>query len=121
MWIWFNNDASSKYNLIRLVVTPGEQIPGQDYNQTSLRPGVFPGGNQNSVDWGMGVWNVMNYANSTNYKSLIGRTNDPRDWVSAVVATYASTNPITSMTFSFTDGRYWKQDSTMTLYGIKAA
>jgi hypothetical protein len=121
MWIWFNNDATASYQLIRLVVTPGEQIAGRDFNQSSLRPGVFPGGNQNAIDYGMGYWNILNYTNNTTQKSLIGRTNDPRDWVAACVCTYSKTDPITSMTLSFTDGRYWLIGSTATLYGIKAA
>jgi hypothetical protein len=64
--------------------------------------------------------NVMNYSNSTTYKTFLFRANVPDNIVEQHVGTWRSTAPITSIRLT-TNGGGISAGSTATIYGIKAA
>jgi hypothetical protein len=64
--------------------------------------------------------NIMNYSNSTTYKTFLSRANSANDWMEQHVALWRSTAAITSLIIS-TNGGSVAPGSTATLYGIKAA
>lgn len=71
------------------------------------------------------IFNVMNYANTTTYKTVIGRVNRATTGSypgsAAWVNLWRSTNAITSISIFPTDNSNIIQGSTFTLYGIAAA
>ena len=63
----------------------------------------------------------MNYANTTTYKSIIGRANRADSGVDAAVALWRSTAAITRIDIKLKNGGSFTAGSTFTLYGIAAA
>jgi len=72
------------------------------------------------------IINIMNYANTTTYKTSLWRMNNATNtttptFVGAGVGLWRSTAAITSVTFYAANGAAIDAGSTFTLYGIKAA
>jgi len=67
--------------------------------------------------------NVMNYSNSTTYKTLIGHNDDRADVTSVTCGLWRNTNAITSITITPYDDNAtgFATGCTFTLYGIKSA
>ena len=66
------------------------------------------------------IGQIMNYSNSTTYKTTLSRSSVAGYEVQARVGLWQSTAAITSM-YIFCDGGNFQTGSTFTLYGIKAA
>lgn len=66
------------------------------------------------------IYDIMNYANTTTYKTTIGRANDAGYEVGAYVGLWQSTAAINSITMVSNGGNY-ASGTTFTLYGILAA
>jgi len=64
------------------------------------------------------VFNIMNYANTTIYKTVINRSNQANRAAETHVSLWRNTAAITSITIS---GATFTTDAKFTLYGIKAA
>jgi hypothetical protein len=66
--------------------------------------------------------NIINYSNTTTYKTAITRSSSQGSYpqVGATVVLWQSTNAITSIKLTDTSGD-WQSGSTFSLYGIKAA
>ena len=67
------------------------------------------------------VVNIMNYSNNTTYKTVISRSNNPTDWVSAIAALWSNTNAINQITIRMGAGNNILAGSSATIYGVKAA
>jgi len=67
------------------------------------------------------ILNVMNYSNSTTYKTCLSRNSAPDDAAEALVGLWRSTSAITSITFMNNAAANFATGSTLTLYGIAAA
>ena len=63
---------------------------------------------------------LMNYSNTTTYKTWLVRGGNSATGVEAMVGLWRSTSAITSLTFSLTASTF-SSGSTFTLYGITAA
>jgi hypothetical protein len=70
---------------------------------------------------GADVINIMNYANTTTYKTAITKSSSQGSYpiAGATALLWQSTNAITSVTISDTSGN-WQIGTTFSLYGIKA-
>jgi hypothetical protein len=66
------------------------------------------------------IQHYQNYSNTTTYKAVISRCNNPSSGTMAVVGLIRSTAAITSITLTPTAGN-WNSGSIFTIYGIKAA
>jgi hypothetical protein len=66
------------------------------------------------------TYQFMNYANTTTYKTIIGRANSASTGTDAIVGLIANTGAISSITLTIGASTY-AAGSTFTLYGIKAA
>jgi hypothetical protein len=66
------------------------------------------------------VVHIMNYSNSTTYKSYLGRANNTSNGTDATVGIWRNTNAITSVSFVLNTGTI-SSGSTFSLYGIAAA
>lgn len=65
---------------------------------------------------------IMNYANTTTYKTLLTRANSAANGVDAIVGLWRNTAAITSLTILTTTGtRVFAAGSTFSLYAIKCA
>jgi hypothetical protein len=68
----------------------------------------------------VGLINIMNYSNTTTYKTALSRTNNAGTGLDASVGLWRNTAAITSITL-FTDVGTFTNGSTFTLYGIASA
>ena len=70
----------------------------------------------------VGVVNIMNYTNTTTYKTVFARSSSTSSWSASHAGLWQSTSAITSVTLRWLDSNQkYKAGSTFTLYGIKAA
>ncbi len=111
----FNGDTATNYSVTAVLGNGTTAFSGRDNNQT----GAFVLTGQDGI-WGNSIINIMNYSNSTTYKTLLTRINTTSgNGVSAYVGLWRSTSAINSVTL--TGSASLKTGSTFTLYGIKAA
>ena len=66
------------------------------------------------------IYQFMNYANTTTYKTVLGRANSASGGTDAIVGLIQNTGAINSITLTIGASTY-ASGSTFTLYGIKAA
>jgi len=110
----FNSDSGSNYSETALGGDGSSASSGRDSNRTDIRCGY-----NNGSDRSMHLINIMNYSNSTTYKTLVMRWNSS-DYVYSRVGLWRSTNAITSIELRAGAGNI-ASGSTFTLYGIKSA
>ena len=117
----FNGDASTNYSITNLSGSGSTTQSSRASNATNIQMGYndyLTTGTNNYV----GIANIMNYSNSTTYKTIIDRGNNAGVGVGATVGLWRSTAAITSVTILMSSGAsYFIAGSTFTLYGIKAA
>ena len=66
------------------------------------------------------ICHIMNYANTTTYKTVLGRSNTS-NYVLGRVTLWRSTSAISSLVVSNNNSNTYLTGTTFTLYGIKAA
>jgi hypothetical protein len=119
----FNSDTGSNYSLTRMFGDGSAASTAKSSNETA--GGVVIIGNSAVSSAGTYIINIMNYSNSTTYKTCISRGSDASSggYISAYATLWRSTSAITSIDLKFgaiggtTNAR---SGSTFTLYGIKA-
>ena len=67
------------------------------------------------------IANIMNYANTTTYKTVLVRSGNAANGLDAIVGLYSSTSAVTSVTIGNDGSGNIAAGTTFTLYGIKAA
>ena len=67
-----------------------------------------------------GIRHIMNYANTTTFKTVIQRYNDSSEQLTAVVGLWRNTAAISTIVLASLSGNY-ASGSTFTLYGIASA
>ena len=118
-----NSDTGSNYSYTRLAGDGSSAFSDRGSNRTYIDMGYMPGSNSTSGVFGINNLSIMNYANSTTYKTLLYRWNDAgavNAYAAAEVGLWRSTSAITSITLKMGSGNL-EAGSTFTLYGIKAA
>jgi hypothetical protein len=90
-------------------------------NTTALRAGIFPGASATSGAVGLCILNVMNYSNTTTFKTILARGNAATTATVADVNLFRSTSAITRIGLATFGAGNYVAGSTFTLYGIKAA
>jgi len=114
-----NSDTGSNYSATRLTLDNVTPVSGRTTSATSLR--LSDGGSLTTTLAATNhIINIMNYANTTTYKTFIARCNRAAGGLDATIGLWQSTAAITSIelfpgTSTFTNG------TTLTLYGIAAA
>lgn len=119
----FNSDTGSNYSYTRLAGDGSSAFSDRGSNRTYIDGGYMPGSNSTSGVFGLNICSIMNYSNSTTYKTAIYRWNDAgavNAYAAAEVALWRSTSAITSITLKMSSGNL-DIGSTFTLYGILAA
>ena len=106
----FNGDTGSNYS--KTMVYDANSNRGT--NDTSIRI-MIAGTTINST-----IWQIMNYANSTTYKTALCRSGIASDQVRMGVGLWRSTSAINEVTFLAESGNFGT-GTTVSIYGIKAA
>jgi hypothetical protein len=111
----FNGDTASNYSWIRLYGDGASTGSGYSPTPTYIRNTGSDLTTQQNV-----IINIFNYANSTNFKTTIGRGNNTAAQVTTTTGVWRNTAAITSITYA-SSANTFSVGSTFTLYGIKAA
>jgi len=117
----FNSDTGSNYSDTNITGTGSAVSSSRSTSQTSciLNSYGYP---ENDMNWNC-IAHIMNYSNTTTYKTLLSRSNQADNGVSALVGLWRSTAAITSIDIIsiFSGSPQFSIGTTFTLYGIKAA
>jgi hypothetical protein len=109
-----NSDTGSNYSSTRLYGDGTTATSDRLTSQTKSALGLMmPAQSVFTVHF-------MNYANTTTYKTFLGRSSAASGFVEAAVGLWRNTAAITSITAT-TAGQTYQTGSTFSLYGIKAA
>jgi hypothetical protein len=114
----YNSDASALYSITRMTAdgSTGASARLTGFNEIYTdSQGYYDGSNFNQAK----IINIMNYGNTTTFKTCLIRSNRAQTGVDAIVGLYRSTSAITSILLSG-NGNTLVAGSTFTLYGIKA-
>jgi len=114
----FNGDTGSNYSDTYLYGNGSSAASGRE-------SGTFVNiGNTTSITgtFTPTITHIMNYANTTTYKTVMGRGNNSGAYVMGAVGLWRSTAAITSMVIAPEfSANNWNAGSTFTLYGIASA
>jgi hypothetical protein len=111
----YNGDTGSNYSWTRLL---GDGSSASAYSLSSQNTGVGGWAGSSQV---ANIVQIMNYANTTTYKTSLVRMNAANDgYVGAFVNLWRSTSAINSIYIAPDSGGTFN-NGNMTLYGIKAA
>lgn len=112
----FNSDTGSNYSFNGLGGSGGAAVATRSTNATNIQTEYYGYFDQTI---GNRIIHIMNYANTTTYKTVIGRGNNSNNGTSVIVGLWRSTSAITSATV-VDGGSTFTSGSTFSLYGIKA-
>lgn len=117
--IRFNSDTGTNYSNTYLEGSGTSAVSYRSSASTGLNGGALTS-NAVSAQFDANINHIMNYSNSTTYKTVLGRYNDNEySYVGAAVSLWQNTAAITSITLY--SSNTFATGSTFTLYGIKAA
>lgn len=120
-----NSNSSSVYSTTWMIGNGSSASSGR-YNQAALGgAGVlidnYGGGQGFPSDFsGMVKYDIMNYSNSTTFKTILARAGTATNWTVLSVNLFASTTAISSLYLYPYTGNF-ASGSTFNLYGIAAA
>ena len=117
----FNSDSGSNYSMNLLKGDGSSATAYRENNTTSARMGQA-----NSSVLGAYIFNIMNYSNSTTFKTTLSRDNlpfsgSPAGNASIWISMWRNTAAITSIQILGDGATNVASGSTFTIYGIKAA
>ncbi len=114
----FNSDTGSNYSWTYLLGNGSSAISGRESSVTRTGAGA------SGASRGMSTIQLMNYANTTTYKTILTRrsvTDASGYSLGAEVGLWRSTAAISTVLLFVQSGTNFDVGSTFTLYGIKAA
>ena len=115
----FNSDSGSNYSTTYLYGNGTTAGSARDTGYSLAYLDIFT--SNSSGDTPISIVNVMNYANTTTYKTLLNRNSHTEKGVSATVSLWRNTAAITSIYLANGSGGNFTSGSTFSLYGILAA
>lgn len=122
--ITFNGDTGSNYSYTYLGGNGSTTSSGRVSNAAYIITTTLGSWSTNSGILGIYSFSVMDYANTTTYKTTLNRagvTNATYNGTDAVVGLWRNTNAITSITLTVRNSGTFASGSTFTLYGITEA
>ena len=117
--IIFNGITTTTYSATLLYGTGSTAASTRNSNASNIGFVEIPAATAASDLFGISIYHIMNYANTTTNKTVLIRGNN-QEQVRAIVGLWRSTSAITSVRFTPTSGQV-ATGSTFTLYGIAAA
>ena len=120
----FNGDTASNYSATWLYGNGSTASSSRGSNATYLYTGDYVAGVE-STNFATFISHIMNYANTTTYKTVLSRNNQVNSSdgeTGATVGLWRKTpEAITTILYTSTNGANYAVGSTFTLYGIAAA
>lgn len=114
-----NGDSGTNYSRTYFYGYGGGAGTGRNTNQNNY--GFMSAGSTTANQYNMGRLHIMDYANTTTYKTMVSRGDDVSDSTQITVGLWRNTNAITQIDIIATDSLYYGSGCVFTLYGIKAA
>jgi len=115
-----NGDSGNNYSFTQLIGNGTAASSTRSPNSSSFQFAGAVGG-LSTTNPITGICSIQNYANTTTYKTAIGRDNDSSGTV-ATVSLWRNTAAINSITVFLSNASYYfANNSVFTLYGIAAA
>lgn len=122
VYVQFNGDTGSNYSATLLYGTGSAAGSYRNTNDAAILLDFYGTPGPTSGSFNTGQIHIMNYSNSTTYKTTLSRTGRVDSGVDAGVGLWRNTAAITSMLFKLSgSGNQFTTGSTFTLYGIAAA
>jgi hypothetical protein len=119
--IQINGDTGTNYSYTRLTGDGSSAASARETGLTYWRINYsIPGASATSGIYGMDTFNIMNYANTSTYKTMLWRNSPAQIEAAAGVYLWRSTSAISSI-YLFAANASFATGSTFTLYGIAAA
>ena len=118
--IKLNNDTGANYSTVSLYGSSQGVIAYKRTNDTLGMNFSNWFGTSTTLAGSNGIYHIMNYSNTTTYKTAIGRSNDASMQTEATVGLWRNTAAVTSVNF-WVDTTTLKAGSTAALYGIAYA
>ena len=115
----FNSDTGSNYSSTQLYGT-GTAAGSARPSSPNAAQVDFYGYIQNT-NFTVNTIHIMNYSNTTTYKTVLSRANQASNGTNAGVSLWRSTSAITSVKAVLLDANSFATGSTFSLYGIAAA
>lgn len=119
----FNSDTATNYSLTQMYGDGTNAASSRGTNSTYAS--VYGASASTSSSYGLCIVNIMNYANTTTFKTILQRTfttsSTPDVAVARVNLWRKTPEAITSFTLELNNGANFANGSIATLYGIKAA
>jgi hypothetical protein len=118
----FNNDSGTNYSWVRLFSDGNAQSQRQT-NSDTFGVGEMPAANSTANIFGQTVIDIMNYSNTTTFKTVLVRTSTmtSTSYTFTYVNLWRNTAAINRIVFGTASLSGMKAGSMATLYGIKAA
>ena len=110
----FNSDTGGNYSYTAIDGNGSTPSSYRETNTSEPQAGSLSTGNNTSII------NIMDYANTTTYKTYIARGNAPAHRVRAFVGLWRNTAAITSVTVQNNASTNFNSGTTFKLYGIEA-
>lgn len=110
-------DTTSNYSH---TILAGNGTTAYSYRESNQSAWIYAFEGTPQTTNGAYILQFNNYSNSTTYKTMLSRANSSTG-VDAIVGTWRSTSPITTIKLSCQSSTVYSAGSTFTLYGIKAA
>ena len=112
----FNSDSASNYSYTQLYGTGSAAASGLS-SSTSAPIGNIPiSNNTTSPSYEIAVGHIMNYSNSTTYKTVLGRGGPSGSYSIVRVGMWRNTTAVTSVSGVINGGGSFLAGSTATLY-----
>lgn len=110
----YNNDTGSNYSFTYIYGNGTSAASGRASSQTNAI-----GGYADATNFNPNIIHIMNYSNSTTYKTSLSRRNTPAILTSADVSLWRNTSAINSI-YLYPNSGSFASGSTFSLYGIQA-
>jgi hypothetical protein len=124
-FIRFNSDTTTNYSYTWLSGDGTSATSGRDTSKAQIGLNLVTGWDTTSTQPGMNIVHIMNYANTTTYKTVLGRSSlasATYPGTEAVVGLWRKTpEAINTILISLSAGGTFAIGTTFSLYGILAA
>ncbi len=114
-----NTDTGSNYSMTSIYGNGTGVVAYRRSNDVAMNYGNWVG-TTTTLNESNGIYHIMNYSNTTTFKTAIGRSNDASTQSEVTVGLWRNTAAVNSVTF-FVTTTTLKAGATASLYGIKAA
>jgi hypothetical protein len=117
-WMRFNSDSGTNYGSTNLYGTGTSALSTRQSDQDKINSVLS--GYAVTTQNVLGIYHLLDYANTTTYKTMLSRFNNSGVVAQSEISTWRSFSAINSITI-FTTPDAFAVGSTITLYGLAAS